>query len=135
METSYSKNFLLWDNGLKPLDVLANPILLHFCSISRFKRLPAICLLPQKSTETLSVVLFSWGLAQDCITPRLLILDVRSWEYLMVSLKFYSRYQKGRTSEVLMILIQWLSFDWISDMNLTKSEQEIISLAHFHITG
>lgn len=128
------KIFLHWDNGLKPLDVLANPILLPFCSISRLKKLPANCLLPQKSTETFSLVLFSGDLAHNHIT-RVLILDMQSWEYLMISLKFYSRYQKGRTSKVLMILIQWLSSDWISDMNLTKSEQEIISLAHFHITG
>lgn len=49
---------------MKPLDVLANPILPPFCSISRLKNLPAKYLLLQKSTQTLSLVLFSWELAQ-----------------------------------------------------------------------
>lgn len=55
--------------------------------------------------------------------------------YLLVSLKFYSKYQKWRMDEVLMLLVHWLSFDSTSDMNLTKSKWEIMSLAHFYIIG
>lgn len=99
---SYSTSFLLYFKG---------------------KKLLVTCLLPQKSTETLSHVLLSWDLAQDHTNIESSYSRCEKLGIPAVSLKFYSTRQKGRTAEVLMILVQWLSSDWTSDMNLTKWEQ------------